>query len=123
MHIQKHTDLPIQHLATTSTLSASLVIASFGSSEGYNSPVFDINLKHDPNATPATYEKPLRYGKRDIINHIFRGDPKSPPMIVSLVFGIAVLAAIPAVVIGVCDSYPSPYESLPAWLFFLELPP
>ncbi|KAH7027618.1 Oligosaccharyltransferase subunit Ribophorin II-domain-containing protein [Microdochium trichocladiopsis] len=96
----KQTDLPIQHLTSTENLSASLVLASFGSSQGFNSPVFDIAVKHDPTAKVAKYEKPLRYGKLAEIHHIFRADPKSPPKIISLVFVLAVLATIPAVLIG-----------------------
>jgi oligosaccharyltransferase complex subunit delta (ribophorin II) len=78
-----------------------LVIASFGSSEGYNKPVFDVELKLDPNASPPTYEKPLRYGKLEDIHHIFRADPKSPPKVISLVFSLAVVASVPLLFIGV----------------------
>ncbi|KXJ91399.1 oligosaccharyltransferase subunit ribophorin [Microdochium bolleyi] len=96
----KHAELPVQHLTSSEPLTASLVLASFGSSDGYNSAVFDITVKHDPTAAPAKYEKPMRYGKLEEIHHIFRADPKSPPKIISLVFVLAVLATIPAVLIG-----------------------
>ncbi|KAI0126560.1 Oligosaccharyltransferase subunit Ribophorin II-domain-containing protein [Xylariales sp. AK1849] len=96
----KHVDLPVQLLTSTKPLKASLIIASFGSSEGYNKPVFDVEIKLDPAATQPTYEKPLRYGKLEEIHHIFRSDPKSPPKIISLVFALAVVATVPALFIG-----------------------
>ncbi|KAK6065141.1 hypothetical protein SCUP234_10951 [Seiridium cupressi] len=96
----KHADIPVQLLSTSKPLKASLILASFGSSEGYNEPVFDVEIKLDPNATPPTYEKPLRYGRLEEIHHIFRADPTSPPKIISLVFALAVLATLPALFIG-----------------------
>lgn len=98
---QKQTELPIQHLTSSEPLTASVVIASFGSSDGYNSAVFDVTVKHDPTTKVAKYEKPMRYGKLAEIHHIFRADPTSPPKIISLVFVFAVLATIPAVLISV----------------------
>ncbi|KAK9769728.1 putative Dolichyl-diphosphooligosaccharide--protein glycosyltransferase subunit 2 [Seiridium cardinale] len=96
----KHADIPVQLLSTSKPLKASLILASFGSSEGYNKPVFDVEIKLDPNATPPTHEKPLRYGRLEEIHHIFRADPTSPPKIISLVFALAVLATLPALFIG-----------------------
>ncbi|KAH8682447.1 Oligosaccharyltransferase subunit Ribophorin II-domain-containing protein [Xylariales sp. PMI_506] len=96
----KQADIPVQLLTATTPLKASLVIASFGASAGYNSPVFDIEIKQNPAAAPIVYEKPLRYGKLEEIHHIFRGDPKSPPKVISLFFSLAVLATIPALFIG-----------------------
>ncbi|KAI1077355.1 Oligosaccharyltransferase subunit Ribophorin II-domain-containing protein [Whalleya microplaca] len=96
----KHSDLPVQLAIASSPLKASLVLASFGSSEGYNKPVFDLEVKRDPAAAPIVYEKPLRYGKREEIHHIFRADAKSPPKVISLFFVLAVLGTIPALFIG-----------------------
>ncbi|ORY54567.1 Oligosaccharyltransferase subunit Ribophorin II-domain-containing protein [Pseudomassariella vexata] len=90
----KHIDIPAPLLLATKPLHASLIIASFGSSQGYNSPVFDVVIKLDPSATPA-YEKPLRYGKLEEIHHTFRADAKSPPMTISLVFVGLVVATVP----------------------------
>nr|KMM68912.1 hypothetical protein CPAG_05235 [Coccidioides posadasii RMSCC 3488] len=89
-----HKDLPVQLLKSENPLDANLVIASFGSAPGYNSPVFRLLIKRDPNdalPTPNT----LRYGKLDEIHHIFKTDPKSPPIVISLAFIIAVLASLP----------------------------
>lgn len=102
IHLQKHSDLPVQLAIATSPLRASLVIASFGSSEGFKKDVFDVQVTRDPGAKPIVYEKPLRYGKREEIHHIFRADPKSPPKIISFVFVLAVVATLPALFIGVC---------------------
>ncbi|RWA12591.1 hypothetical protein EKO27_g2523 [Xylaria grammica] len=96
----KYVDLPIQLATSTSPLKASVVLASFGSSKGLNKPIFSVTLKTDPNATPPVYEKPLRYGKREAIDHIFRADPKNPPKIISAFFVLAVLATVPALFVG-----------------------
>ncbi|KAH6657755.1 Oligosaccharyltransferase subunit Ribophorin II-domain-containing protein [Truncatella angustata] len=96
----KQADIPVQLLTSSKPLEASLILASFGSSEGYNKPVFHVQLKLDPNATPPTYEKPLRYGKLEEIHHIFRADPTNPPKVISLVFALAVIATLPALFIG-----------------------
>lgn len=94
--LQTQKDLPAQLLRSTSPLSASIVIASFGASTGYNSPAFSLSIELDPNvALPAT-EKPLRYGKLPEIHHIFRDDPKSPNVVISLFFVGAILATVPA---------------------------
>ncbi|KAI1408938.1 Oligosaccharyltransferase subunit Ribophorin II-domain-containing protein [Hypoxylon sp. FL1857] len=91
----KHSDLPVQLAIATSPLKASLVLASFGSSEGFQKDIFDVEIKRDPTSAPIAYEKPLRYGRQKEIHHIFRGDPTSPPKVVSLVFVLAVLATVP----------------------------
>ncbi|MCJ1413588.1 hypothetical protein MMC19_007709 [Ptychographa xylographoides] len=88
-------DIPSQLLAAKNGLTASLVIASFGYSKPYNSPVFDLNIKRDAGAPIPEVEKPLRYGKLPEIHHVFKSDPTSPPKIVSLVFTAIVLAALP----------------------------
>lgn len=102
---QSQKDLPIQLRVATEPLKASVVLASFGSSQGLDAPVFDVKIEHDPTVPPPTYEKPLRYGKMPEIHHIFRPDPKSPPKVVSLVFGLAVVATLPALLIGVRSPY------------------
>ncbi|KAI3324598.1 Oligosaccharyltransferase subunit Ribophorin II-domain-containing protein [Xylariaceae sp. AK1471] len=96
----KYADLPVQLATSTAPLKASVVLASFGSSQGLNKPVFSVELKADPNAAPIINEKPLRYGKREEIHHIFRSDPKNPPKIISAFFALAVLATVPALFIG-----------------------
>lgn len=88
-------------LLSQEPLEASLVLGSFGASQGLIAPVFDISVKLDPATAVPSYEKPLRYGKLAEIHHIFRADPKNPPKIVSITFALAVLAAVPALFIGV----------------------
>ncbi|KAF2815083.1 uncharacterized protein BDZ99DRAFT_190217 [Mytilinidion resinicola] len=88
-------DLPTPLLLASEPLTASLVIASFGSSTPYKSKAFEITVERDPNAPIAAGEKPVRYGKLEEIHHIFRSDPKSPPKIITLVFTAAVLGALP----------------------------
>lgn len=99
---QSHKDLPSQFLRSTSPLSASLVLASFGSSEGYNTQVFPLSVQLDANAPAPAAEKPLRYGKQPEIHHIFRGDPKSPNIVIVMFFTAAVLAALPVLLGLVC---------------------
>ncbi|RFU78735.1 hypothetical protein TARUN_3523 [Trichoderma arundinaceum] len=93
-------DLPVQLLLSQEPLEASLVLGSFGSTEGSVTPVFDFTVKLDPAAALPNYEKPLRYGKLAEIHHIFRADPKNPPKIISIAFALAVLATVPALFIG-----------------------
>ncbi|KAK3329370.1 Oligosaccharyltransferase subunit Ribophorin II-domain-containing protein [Apodospora peruviana] len=93
-------EIPVQLLVSPKPLQASIVIGSFGSAQGLNTHVFDLETTTDPNAPPPSYEKPLRYGKRDEIYHIFRADPRSPPKIISLFFALAVTATVPALFIG-----------------------
>ncbi|KAL8703220.1 MAG: hypothetical protein Q9201_003606 [Fulgogasparrea decipioides] len=91
-----HKDLPTQFLTGSKKLSASLIIASFGSSKPYRNHAFDLKIELDPSSPPPSAEKPLRYGKLPEIHHIFRADPKSPPKIITLIFTGAVIAALPA---------------------------
>ncbi|KAI0390203.1 Oligosaccharyltransferase subunit Ribophorin II-domain-containing protein [Xylariaceae sp. FL0594] len=96
----KYADLPVQLATSSKPLKASVVLGSFGSSTAVNKPAFSVSLKPDPALPPVAYEKPVRYGKRDEIHHIFRADPKNPPRIVSAVFALAVLATVPALFVG-----------------------
>lgn len=91
-----HKDLPTQFLVGSPTLSASLVIASFGNSKPFRSPVFDLKIELDPSAPPSSVPKPLRYGKLPEIHHIFKPDPKSPSKIITIFFTGAVVAALPS---------------------------
>ncbi|KUJ09528.1 uncharacterized protein LY89DRAFT_701125 [Mollisia scopiformis] len=88
-------DLPVQLLLSSQPLRATLLLASFGSTQAFSNHVFNLEVKTDPNVPLPKYEKPLRYGKLDEIHHIFRPDPKSGPMIISLFFVLAVVATVP----------------------------
>lgn len=91
----------MQFLKSSKPIDASVVIGSFGASQGYNDKAFSLSINLDPNVPIASPEKPLRYGKLPEIHHIFRADPKSPPVIISLVFTGAVLATLPVLLEGV----------------------
>ncbi|KAL2130423.1 hypothetical protein VTI74DRAFT_6395 [Chaetomium olivicolor] len=95
-----HKDLPIQFLVASKPLKASVILASFGSAEGLSTPAFEVKIETDPNVPPPAYEKPLRYGKKEEIHHIFRPDPKSPPKAISLLFVLAVITTLPALFLG-----------------------
>ncbi|KAK8009065.1 dolichyl-diphosphooligosaccharide--protein glycosyltransferase subunit 2 [Apiospora marii] len=116
----KHSDLPVQLLKSTKPLKATLTLASFGSSTGYNNRIFDVEIRKDPLAVPPVYEKPMRYGKREEIHHIFKDDPKSPPKVISLVFTLAVAAMVPVLLIGVY--FCSRRQRCPSAQGFLECP-
>ncbi|CZR55744.1 related to oligosaccharyltransferase delta subunit (ribophorin II) [Phialocephala subalpina] len=88
-------DLPIQLLTSSQPLRATLLLASFGSTQAFSNHVFNLDVKTDPNVPLPKYEKPLRYGKLDEIHHIFKADPKSGPKIISLFFVLSILATIP----------------------------
>ncbi|MCJ1341744.1 hypothetical protein MMC09_007041 [Bachmanniomyces sp. S44760] len=90
-----HKDIPAQLISSSTTLAASLIFASFGSSKPYHSPAFALNIALDPSAPRAVPESPLRYGKLPAIHHIFKTDPRSPPKFITIVFTAAVLAAVP----------------------------
>ncbi|KAL6243858.1 hypothetical protein RBB50_009292 [Rhinocladiella similis] len=85
-------DLPSQFLRSSTPLSASIVIASFGSSEGYNSEAFPLAIELDPNIPVPVADKGVRYGKLPEIHHIFRSDPKSPSIAISSLFLLFVIA-------------------------------
>lgn len=71
------------------------MIGSFGSAKSYSGPAFKLDVQRDPNE-PLPSTEVVRYGKRDEIHHTFTSGPKSPPVVVSLVFATAVLATLPA---------------------------
>ncbi|KAK5104780.1 hypothetical protein LTS08_002673 [Lithohypha guttulata] len=96
-------DLPTQFLRSNAKITAHLVVASFGSFTGYNSLAFNLNVVTDQNIPASTTEKALRYGKLPEIHHIFRSDPKSPNILISIVFALGAVAALPVL--------------LGAWLF------
>ncbi|KLJ08600.1 hypothetical protein EMPG_15966 [Blastomyces silverae] len=91
-------DLPAQFLRASKPIDASVVIASFGSTGGYDSRVFQLDVTRDNAASGPLPSEALRYGKREEIHHIFKADPKSPPVIITLVFVGAVLAALPILI-------------------------
>lgn len=93
--MQTQKDIPAQLLASTGSLQASIIIASFGSSTPYKQRSFDLSLTSSQGSPAPTVSRPERYGKKEEIHHIFRADPKSPPKIISLVFTLAVLGALP----------------------------
>ncbi|OCT54551.1 hypothetical protein CLCR_00867 [Cladophialophora carrionii] len=97
---QTQRDLPAQFLAPNTSLTTSIILASFGASTpGYNQAAFTLQpTASDPSTPFPATETPLRYGKLPEIHHIFRSDPKSPPVIISLVFFGGVLATIPFLV-------------------------
>ncbi|KAJ9362269.1 putative oligosaccharyltransferase subunit ribophorin II [Paecilomyces variotii] len=87
-------DVPYQLLKSTQPIDASIVIGSFGSSKGYRGEAFKLAIDRDVNVPlPATGAP--KYGKLAEIHHIFKPDPKNPPVIMTLVFVGAVLATLP----------------------------
>ncbi|OBT62587.1 hypothetical protein VE03_07406 [Pseudogymnoascus sp. 23342-1-I1] len=83
-------------LLSSPSLSASLVLGSFGSTPASETTVFNIALSGEEGAAAA--EPVVRYGKLPEIHHIFAPDQKSPPRVISVFFALAVVAALPVVV-------------------------
>lgn len=102
---QKHSDLPVQFAAGKEPLEASIVLGGFGASAGLDKPFFTVSLTRDANAKPVAYEAPLRYGKQPEIQHTYKAEPTSPPKLISAAFAVAVAAAVPALLVGVCTFY------------------
>ncbi|OJJ64039.1 hypothetical protein ASPSYDRAFT_38710 [Aspergillus sydowii CBS 593.65] len=87
-------DIPTQFLSTSEPLDARIVIGSFGGSPAYNKPAFQLSLARNPDEPVPTYEV-SRYGKLPEIHHIFKSDPRSPPVVITLAFIATVLGALP----------------------------
>jgi oligosaccharyltransferase complex subunit delta (ribophorin II) len=79
-------------LLSSKTLHASIVLGGFGSSKPSNTEVLTFQVNSDKQPTISDV---LRYGKFPEIHHIFRDDARSPPKILTLVFTLAVVAALP----------------------------
>ncbi|SPJ89132.1 related to oligosaccharyltransferase delta subunit (ribophorin II) [Fusarium torulosum] len=93
-------DLPIQLLLSDTPIKAYLVLGSFGSSDPLISPLFEVEIRLDPNTPRPEYTAPVRYGPRAGIDHVFKVGDTSPPMVISLVFVLAIVASIPALFLG-----------------------
>lgn len=92
-------DIPIQLLTSASSLKASVVLASFGATTPLMTHAFDLSIAHDQATPLQAPPAPLRYGKLPEINHIFRDDPKSPNVLITLIFAAAVLITLPVFII------------------------
>lgn len=92
-----HKDLPSQFLTSSKPIEANMVLGSFGSSQGYNSHIFAIDIVTEPNTPIPGSGKPPRYGKLPEIHHLFKPDARSPNMMFSVLFTGAVLATLPAI--------------------------
>ena len=101
-HHKTQKDLPTQFLKSSKPIDARLVLGSFGQSSGYNDKAFSLSIALDPNVPSASSEKPLRYGKLPEIHHVFKSDPTSPNIFITLVFTGAVLATLPMLFGMVC---------------------
>lgn len=99
--VQTQKDLPTQFLLSSLPLRCTLLLASFGESQAFSNHVFNLAVKPDANVPVPIYEKPLRYGKREEINHIFKADAKSGPVLISVVFVLAILATVPVLLASV----------------------
>ena len=127
--VQAQKDVPLQLLASSQPLEASLIIASFGSSKPYSSKAFELSIKLDTTSPQLSTEKPLRYGKLPEIHHIFKSDPKSPPKLITLVFVAAVVMALPVLLVAWLslganlNHLPKAFGSspIPHALFFLSI--
>ncbi|KAF3762259.1 hypothetical protein M406DRAFT_357376 [Cryphonectria parasitica EP155] len=91
-------DIPAQFFVSSEPLHASVVIGSFGSSQGVISDAFNIEIKPDSTTPPAAASPPLRYGKQPQIHHIFREPTKYGYKIISIAVSLVIAATLPVVV-------------------------
>ncbi|KAI9662646.1 MAG: hypothetical protein M1831_002689 [Alyxoria varia] len=95
-----HKDIPLQFLQSSTTaskpLAASLVIASFGSSQPLKAPAFSLSITLADASTPLpASEPPPRHSALPEIHHIFKPDPTSPHIPITVFFGAAVFVTLP----------------------------
>ena len=57
--------------------------------------VFNLNVSQDTNTPLQPPPAPLRYGKLAEIHHVFKSDPKNPPVFITAVFTCMVFATLP----------------------------
>lgn len=69
------------------------MIGSFGSSRAYNGAAFKLSVTRNPDEPRPSVEV-SRYGKLPEIHHIFKPDPQSPPLFVTINF-VAMVVLIP----------------------------
>jgi hypothetical protein len=91
---QTQKDLPVQFLRTSHPVDAEIVIGSFGTSKAYRNVAFQLSIDRDPNV-PIPSSEVERYGKLPEIHHIFKTDPRSPPLLVTVSFLLMVLVSFP----------------------------
>lgn len=96
----------MQFLRASSKVTANIVIGSFGSSTAYNAQAFNLNITPDSNTPPVATQKAARYGKLEEIHHVFDAGPRSPNVLISTIFGLGSIAALPLLVGAV--SIPAP---------------
>ena len=70
------------------------MLGSFGSSTPINTEVFKLDVRRDT-GTPIDTPKAVRYGKLPEIHHIFKPDPRSPNILITIVFSLAIFATLP----------------------------
>ncbi|KAA8648973.1 putative oligosaccharyltransferase subunit ribophorin II [Aspergillus tanneri] len=87
-------DLPVQFLSVSEPLDARFLVGSFGDSQAYNGAAFKLLVTRDPDV-PVPKVEVSRFGKLPEIHHIFKSDPRSPPVVITLAFVGMVLAALP----------------------------
>lgn len=100
--MQTQKDLPLQFLTTSEPVDARFVIGSFGSSKAYDRTAFKLSIDRDPDE-PLPSTEAVRHGKLPEIHHVFKPDPKNPPVVVSLTFAAMVIAAFPILAGLVCQ--------------------
>ncbi|KAF2402694.1 hypothetical protein EJ06DRAFT_472969, partial [Trichodelitschia bisporula] len=110
-----HAALPPQFLRASKPLTAKIVIGSFGASTPYASPAFSLSISLDPSAPLASPPAQPRYAAQPHITHTFRADPQSPPKVITLVFLLAVMSALP-ILLGAWAALGANLNDLPAAL-------
>ena len=93
----------MQFINTAKPLDARFVIGSFGESVGYDASAFKLAASTSPGEPAPTVDVP-RHHKLPEIHHIFNPGPKSPPIVVTVVFTLLTVLVSFSLLIGLVSN-------------------
>lgn len=88
--LQPYKDIPSALLSSSTPLRLSVALGSFSSDKSALIPIGTLSPEKPETPAPS----PVKYVAQPEITHTFRADPRSPPKILTLVFTLAVSAAL-----------------------------
>jgi oligosaccharyltransferase complex subunit delta (ribophorin II) len=91
----------VQFLTGSNPIDAEIVIGSFGASDPYHKLAFQLSVNGEGKKSSKS-DDIERYGKLPEIHHIFKEDPQSPAVFLTLIFLLATLITIPVLAGSVC---------------------
>lgn len=94
----------MQFVNTSQPLDVRFVIGSFGNSLAYDASAFKLSASTSPGEPVPTVDSP-RHGKLPEIHHIFKADPTSPPIVVTVMFTALTVLVPFTILIGLVSNY------------------